>query len=246
MNHGLNEVYNKTTDSKEWAKALTDAEWMAIWQAAARLGEETFVIIAAMLYTGATPQEAARMRVYEAMGEAVKRGRGYLPIPQVFRRIIAERMKRENLGYDWYITSITGPRAEAAVIAVFEKAGIDTDKAWLRLRRTAACIHYAGFGTKAKDIEACFSELSRIRAYLKEGYYNTGNIGEYAKGEATKDGRSAMALFYGIRRRTAEYNQDLSGIIAALTSGNAETILDTAEAAADMLVRQKMFIEGFV
>lgn len=188
MNLGLRDTYNKKNSPLEWPRPLETTERTAILKAAKEAGRDAHITVAAMLYLGAQPRDVVTMTVYSALGEAIRMGSGFLTIPLVFSEIVWNEWDGQRIDYRERVTENTEKEAAAAAVAAFDAAGLDTDKAWLRLRRTAAILHHINRWTKDGYIEDCFTETCRMPGRLKDVYYDPDMFDSYKKGLITDDG----------------------------------------------------------
>lgn len=124
---------------------------------AARGDLEGSVVVAGCLYLGLSPVSAARIRTGRAYGDAVENrtNKAFLHIPIEYRRMIEREGITRRAGNDRLIDS-TEEQAQQAINRVFCKAGIDTENAADRLRRTAARLHYYNHWTPKEQIERWF------------------------------------------------------------------------------------------
>lgn len=159
-----------------WPKWLDEAEREQLLQAAKSgvEAERDTLIIAAMLYLGLSAVEASKVRFCTACGDAIEdRKRGaFLHIPNEYRKIVAETIgKKENIWLKDRLTECTQKDAENAVKQVFQRAGLEVEYCFMRLKRTAAHLHYINEWTWSGDIERWFYEIGFIKDYNKSLYY---------------------------------------------------------------------------
>jgi len=168
------ETYKK--DPMYWPMWLSDAEQERIIKAA-EAGENArrdTVIIAGMLYLGLTEKEAAAIRYCTANGDAIERkgGAAFLHIPNAYRRIIYGAMgELETIPLTEKLITCTQKEAEEAAAEVLSRAGISAEVGALRLRRTAARLHYLNSWTWEGDILKWFSDIEYIPEEHKVLYY---------------------------------------------------------------------------
>lgn len=188
MNLGLRDTYNKKNSPLEWPRPLKTTERTAVLNAAKKAGRDAHITVAAMLYLGARPLDVVTMAVYNALGDAIKMGHGFLAVPWEFKTIVDNEIYGLGIHYDERVTENTEQEAMEEMEAAFDAAGLDTDGAWLRLRRTAAILHYVYGWTKEDYIKDCFTETYRMPGRLKDVYYNPDMFDSYKKGLITDDG----------------------------------------------------------
>lgn len=168
------ETYQK--DIMYWPVWLSDAEQERIIKAAAA-GEDArrdTVIIAGMLYLGLTAKEAAAIRYCTANGDAIERkgGAAFLHIPNAYRRLIYGAMgELDTIPLTDKLITCTQKEAEAAAEGVLSRAGIAAEVGLLRLRRTAARLHYVNGWTWEGDILKWFSDIEYIPEEHKVLFY---------------------------------------------------------------------------
>lgn len=184
------EMYSRAPG--EWPRWLDETEQERLLKAA-RSGENAerdTLIIAAMLYLGLSAVEASKIRFCTACGDAIEdRKRGaFLHIPNEYRKIIAETVgKKENIWVKDRLTECTEKDAENAVKQAFQRAGIEVEYCFMRLKRTSAHLHYSNEWTWSGDIERWFYEIGFIKDSEKSLYYidviDMGNFALVGKGE---------------------------------------------------------------
>ena len=180
----IKETYQKAP--MYWPWWLSDEEQERIIKAA-EAGEDArrdTVIIAGMLYLGLTAKEAAAIRYCTANGDAIERkgGAAFLHIPNAYRRIIYSAMgELDTIPLTDRLITCTQKDAEAAAEAVLSRAGIAAEVGLLRLRRTAARLHYVNGWTWEGDILKWFSDIEYIPEEHKVLYYREKTDAEEAE-----------------------------------------------------------------
>ena len=188
MNLRLKETYNSGTRPEEWPRPLAEEERKAVLSAADAAGRDAFCVVAAMLYMGLRPNEAADIPFRRAVGDAIEINGRFLHIPAEYKNAVLRKFEGVPFLLNQRLTDYRETDAAAAAVAAFDAAGLDTAGAWLRLRRTAAQLHYMYRWTRAEDIERWFSETRRMNGYLKEVYYNPEAMRAYDSGTIDADG----------------------------------------------------------
>lgn len=159
-----------------WPRVLTEREREAVLQAA-REGEDaerSLLIIAAMLYLGLSVLEAAKVRYCTACGDAVEdvKRKAFLHVPPEYRRILLEVIEgRGGVCMADQVITCTQKEAENAVKGAFIRAGLSPEFCFMRLRRTAAWMHYENQWTPGPYIERWFKETEYIRETQREYFY---------------------------------------------------------------------------
>jgi integrase len=159
-----------------WPRVLTEREREAVLQAA-REGEDaerSLLIVAAMMYLGLPVLEAAKVRYCTACGDAVEdvKRKAFLHVPPEYRRILLEVIEGRGQVYmGEQLITCTQKEAENAVKSAFERAGIPKEFCFMRLRRTAAWMHYENQWTPGPYIERWFKEIDYIKDKQQQYFY---------------------------------------------------------------------------
>ena len=103
--------------------------------------------------------------------EDVKR-KAFLHIPAEYRRLLQEVIDGHGLVHmaDQLIIC-THKEAENAVKGAFGRAGLSTEFCFMRLRRTAAWMHYQNQWTPGPYIERWFKEIDYIKDTQRQYFY---------------------------------------------------------------------------
>lgn len=159
-----------------WPLWLSDDEQKRIIKAASE-GENPkrdIIIIAGMLLLGLSAKEAAGLRYCTVNGDAIEKkgGAAFLHIPNTYRRMIYKAVgELETIPLTDKLLTCTQKEAEEAAAAVLSRAGFAADVAILRMRRTAARLHYLNGWTWEGDIKRWFSDIGYIPEENRELYY---------------------------------------------------------------------------
>ena len=159
-----------------WPWWFSDEEQERIIKAAAAgdNARRDVIIIAGMLFLGLSAKEAAAIRYCTANGDAIERkgGAAFLHIPNAYRRMIYKAMGEiDTIPLTDRLISCTQKEAEEAAEGVLSRAGIAAEIGLLRLRRTAARLHYVNGWTWEGDILKWFSDIEYIPEEHKVLYY---------------------------------------------------------------------------
>lgn len=161
---------------ERWPRVLTEQERKAVLQAA-REGEDAeraLLIVAAMLYLGLPVLEAAKVRYCTACGDAVEdmTRKAFLHVPPEYRRILLEVIEgRSGTRMADQMITCTQKEAENAVKGAFVRAGLSPEFCFMRLRRTAAWLHYENQWTPGPYIERWFKEIDNIKDTQRQYFY---------------------------------------------------------------------------
>lgn len=166
------------TEPEKWPHWLTDAEMQKVIRAA-KEGENAkrdTLLTAAVLYLGLTPEEAAGIRYCTANGDAIENrniyNRALLHIPNEYRRMINEALGEQDSFYLLdRLTDCAAADAAEAIAQVFDRAGLPKKNAAIRLRRTAARLHYLKGWTPERELFNWFSDIDSIPDENKTFYY---------------------------------------------------------------------------
>jgi len=177
------EIYSGRPDL--WPRWLDEAEQGRLLEAA-KSGAEAkrdTLIIAAMMYLGLSAAEASKVCFCTACGDAIEdRKRGaFLHIPNDYRKIVAEMVEDgEIIRLKDRLIDCTQKDAENAVKQVFQRAGMAVEYCFMRLKRTAAHLHYINNWTWCGDIERWFYEIGFIKSCNKALYYMGADMLEFS------------------------------------------------------------------
>lgn len=116
-------------------------------------------IVAACLYLGMKPEQAAGMTTGRAYGDALQNRtkKAFLRIPDEYRRMIEPPEERPD-GEKTRIAACKREQAGAVIERVFIRAGLSLAFAAERLRRTAAALHFMHEWTPTEQIELWFAD----------------------------------------------------------------------------------------
>lgn len=168
------EIYKK--EPMYWPMWLSDEEQAQIITAAEE-GENArrdIIIIAGMMFLGLSAKEAAAIRYCTVNGDAIERkgGAAFLHIPNAYRRMIYKAIGDiSTVPLADRVISCTQKEAEEAAEAVLSRAGFAAEVAALRMRRTAARLHYMNGWTWEGDILRWFRDIESIPEGNKVLYY---------------------------------------------------------------------------
>lgn len=169
----------------KWPRVLQEEERKRLFEAA-KCGEESeknILLLASMLYLGLSVDEVIKIRFCTVCGDAIEnRKRGaFLHIPNEYRKMVFEIVKnRENIQLKERLIECTKKEAENLIIHIFIRAGIDTEFCFMRIKRTAAHLHYINGWTWSGNIERWFFEMGFIKSIDKSAYYMGASITEFS------------------------------------------------------------------
>ena len=177
------EMYSRSPG--EWPRWLDETDQERLLKAA-RSGadaERDTLIIATMMYLGLSAREASKISVNTVFEDAIEdRKRGaFLHIPNEYKKIVLEIVKKkENFSFDDRLIQCTMKDAESAVTQAFQRAGIDIQHCFMRLKRTAAHLHYNNEWTPIDYIERWFYEIGFIKNFEISLYYRDDKLNGFA------------------------------------------------------------------
>lgn len=182
----LKETYQKAPIY--WPYWLTEEEQERIVKAAAESdsAKRDTIIIAGMLYLGLTAKEAATIRYCTANGDAIERegGGAFLHIPNAYRRKIYGAMGNiDTIPLTERLIKCTQKEAEEAAERIITRSGFAAEIGKLRIRRTAARLHYINGWTWEGDIRQWFTEINFIRPKQNRVLYYREKTAEEEKAE---------------------------------------------------------------